>query len=220
MQMSENKSKEITTKLRRFIDKKKIDIYGFTNKIPEGLIFTKKGIRGNSVIILGIHMVDEFLDLWIETDAYSRCFSDEILRAYCYEISLFLERHGYTSEPLPYNGAYLKDLGELAGLGKIGKNNLLITPEFGPNIRLRAIITEAKLENNPELDFNPCADCDMPCIKNCPADAFNKNEQITKRPNDYVMQKCLSYQKKHLKYISDVSKLWCQICIENCKFYR
>jgi epoxyqueuosine reductase len=38
--------------------------------------------------------------------------------------------------PLPYKveegGMFLKDAATLAGLGIIGKNNLLITPEFEP----------------------------------------------------------------------------------------
>ncbi|MCD6584167.1 MAG: hypothetical protein J7K96_00220, partial [Desulfobacteraceae bacterium] len=40
------------------------------------------------------------------------------------------------------------------GMGEIGKNNLLLTPEFGPHQRLCAIVTEAKLEPDDRREFN------------------------------------------------------------------
>lgn len=43
--------------------------------------------------------------------------------------------------PLPYQieygGAFLRDSAVLAGLGVIGKHNLLVTPEFVTRVRLR-----------------------------------------------------------------------------------
>jgi len=49
---------------------------------------------------------------------------------------------------LPYHvekgGIFLKDAAVLAGLGTIGMNNLLITPEFGPRVRLRALLLDVK----------------------------------------------------------------------------
>jgi epoxyqueuosine reductase len=50
---------------------------------------------------------------------------------------------------IPYaieqGGLYLKDAAVLAGLGVIGKNNLLITPQFGPRVRLRAMALPVNL---------------------------------------------------------------------------
>jgi epoxyqueuosine reductase len=40
-------------------------------------------------------------------------------------------------------GVFFKDAAVLAGLGCIGRNNLLITPSNGPRIRLRALFLEA-----------------------------------------------------------------------------
>ncbi len=51
------------------------------------------------------------------------------------------EELGIKALSLPYQiefgGAFLKDSAHLAGLGVIGKNNLLVTPEFGTRVRLR-----------------------------------------------------------------------------------
>jgi len=73
---------------------------------------------------------------------------------------------------IEYGGAFLKDSAALAGLGVFGKNNLLITPEFGPRVRLRGIFMETELEPTGPIDFDPCNGCDMPCHRSCPRGAF------------------------------------------------
>ena len=73
---------------------------------------------------------------------------------------------------IEYGGALLKDSAALAGLGVIGKHNLLITPEFGTRVRLRGIFMEAELEPTGPIDFDPCNGCDMPCHRACPRGAF------------------------------------------------
>jgi epoxyqueuosine reductase len=82
------------------------------------------------------------------------------------------------THPLPYHiergGIFLKDAAVLAGLGCIGKNNLLLTPEFGPRVRLRAMLLDAELEPDGLMDFNPCEGCDAPCMENCPPKAFSR----------------------------------------------
>jgi len=77
---------------------------------------------------------------------------------------------------LPYHvekgGIFLKDAAVLAGLGTIGMNNLLITPEFGPRVRLRALLLDVDLAPAGPIDFAPCAGCAMPCRSACPQEAF------------------------------------------------
>lgn len=89
---------------------------------------------------------------------------------------LFKEEFGIEAVPLPYHvekgGIYLKDAAVMAGLGVIGKNNLLVTPRFGPAIRLRAVSLDIKVINKGQLDFNPCQDCQRFCWQACPEKAF------------------------------------------------
>ena len=77
---------------------------------------------------------------------------------------------------LPYHvekgGIFLKDAAVLAGLGTIGMNNLLITPELGPRVRLRPLLLDVELAPTGPIDFAPCAGCDMPCRSACPQEAF------------------------------------------------
>lgn len=101
------------------------------------------------------------------------------------------EKFGIKALSLPYQieygGAFLKDSAHLAGLGVIGRNNLLVTPEFGTRIRLRGIFMEAELDPTGPLDFDPCNSCDMPCHKACPRGAFRSGsfERVfCKKEND------------------------------------
>jgi epoxyqueuosine reductase len=73
---------------------------------------------------------------------------------------------------IEYGGAFLKDSAALAGLGKIGRHNLLVTPKLGTRVRLRGMFIEAELEPTGPSDFDPCRDCEMPCRRACPRDAF------------------------------------------------
>ena len=73
---------------------------------------------------------------------------------------------------IEYGGAFLKDSAVLAGLGVIGRNNLLVTPQFGSAVRLRGIFMEAELEPTGPIDFDPCTGCDRPCHAACPRKAF------------------------------------------------
>ncbi|NNK14448.1 MAG: hypothetical protein HKP52_09435 [Desulfofustis sp.] len=84
---------------------------------------------------------------------------------------------GIKAQTLPYQvekgGVYLKDAACLAGLGVIGKNNLLIHPAWGPNVRLRSVLIQDHLSPSTPLEnFNPCYLCTMPCRKACPENAL------------------------------------------------
>lgn len=69
-------------------------------------------------------------------------------------------------------GVYLKDAAVLAGLGVMGANNLLITPQYGPRIRLRGLLLEAEIPTTEALPFSPCESCDRRCWRACPQKAF------------------------------------------------
>jgi epoxyqueuosine reductase len=85
---------------------------------------------------------------------------------------------GIRSQQIAYHieqgGIFMKDAAVLAGLGCIGKNNMLVTREFGPRVRLRAVFIEEVLPPTGPVDFDPCADCALPCRKACPRRAFEK----------------------------------------------
>ncbi len=102
---------------------------------------------------------------------------NRIMRLQSKKLKIWLgEELGIKAFSLPYQiefgGAFLKDSAHLAGLGVIGKNNLLVTPEYGTRVRLRGIFMEAELAPTGPLDFDPCQGCDKPCHRVCPRNAF------------------------------------------------
>lgn len=67
----------------------------------------------------------------------------------------------------------LKHSAELAGLGRIGKNTLLINDRYGNMIWLGAVLTTAKLDADSLADYEACIeDCTM-CIDSCPIQALD-----------------------------------------------
>lgn len=66
---------------------------------------------------------------------------------------------------------------QAAGLGIIGWHSLLITPEYGPRVRLACILTDAPFASSAHLNIeSPCFKCGGACIKICPAKAITRPE--------------------------------------------
>lgn len=75
-------------------------------------------------------------------------------------------------------GIFLKDAAVLAGLGCIGKNNMLVTPDYGPRVRLRGLLLNAELDSTGPTDFDPCADCKVYCRNVCPENALGRKASV------------------------------------------
>jgi epoxyqueuosine reductase QueG len=75
-------------------------------------------------------------------------------------------------------------LGALAGLGEVGRQGLLITPEYGPNLRLFTIITDYPFILDRPLVFGVADYCEtcQRCINECPARAIGEGRR---RPGLY-----------------------------------
>ncbi|MFX1496945.1 MAG: hypothetical protein ACFFBH_05440 [Promethearchaeota archaeon] len=214
------RDQKLTDHLIRFAHKIGIDLIGFAH--PKGYERFKKENRPetflenvNTVIVIGIHVYDIILDAWSQDQATGKSFHylDSILESRAYRIKDFLFQKTYNSIILPYSpGLFLKDSAALAGLGPIGKSNLFISKNFGSQVRLRAIVTEAPLKTgNPTIGNECCKGCEL-CIVNCPAKALTSD--------GYNKQACLSYNIANLRMLSDYTSIWCNICIEICPYSK
>ena len=101
-----------------------------------------------------------------------------------YKLVKHLHQSGYRGLSIPYGGPYdprfltgvfsYKHAAQTAGLGNLGWNAQLLTPEFGPRVRLTCVLTDAELHlNRPELPELPCIKCQGACVKICPSKAIS-----------------------------------------------
>ncbi len=67
-----------------------------------------------------------------------------------------------------------KTVAARAGLGWIGRNCLLVTPEFGGAVRLCSIVTDAPLPLDEPIMESRCGGCHR-CVDKCPAHAIQGN---------------------------------------------
>ncbi|MBP2628422.1 MAG: hypothetical protein H6Q68_3133 [Firmicutes bacterium] len=58
-----------------------------------------------------------------------------------------------------------------AGMGTIGRHNLVIHPRFGTRIGLTALITDLEIEPDAKIEQDLCTHCDL-CVNNCPGGAL------------------------------------------------
>lgn len=67
----------------------------------------------------------------------------------------------------------LKHAAELAGLGKIGKNTLLINAQYGNMIWLSAVLVSVQLEPDPIAHYEGCTPTCTICLESCPIQALD-----------------------------------------------
>jgi epoxyqueuosine reductase len=79
-----------------------------------------------------------------------------------------------------------KDFAVQAGLGWIGRNSLLITPQYGSYCLLGCVFLDLELPSDSPLEGDVCNDCEI-CIQACPTQCIYPNRTIN-------AEKCISYQ--------------------------
>lgn len=148
-----------------------------TTGLPHGSVYWEEDAR--SVIVYAVaHPADQpQMDWWCgEIDPPGNKKLLSISREFKKWLAVaFPDIHVYPKRyHVERGGVYLKEAALQAGLGCIGRNNLLITPEYGPRVRLRAMTISVELEPTGPIDFDPCEGCDAPCLKHCPQQAFSE----------------------------------------------
>jgi epoxyqueuosine reductase len=117
--------------------------------------------NAGSAIVVGVEHPEDKPELdWWHYGLRGGTPGNQILMDINAKLSEWLEKKkGYKTRKLPYyienGGIFLKDAATLAGLGCIGKNNLFVNPDYGPRIRLRAIILDAKLFSTGAYELPP-----------------------------------------------------------------
>jgi ferredoxin len=208
---------ETLAELHAFARSVGADEIGFAS-IPQEWVFIDTAIGFNQAIVLVMEMDKDRLETAPSKDTAVMVHETyNQLGQISNKIAGWLRERGFAAHAgHPLGGmALYPPMAQAAGLGWRGVNGLLITPRFGPRVRLAAVFTEIENflvyegdEHAWVLDF--CASCRR-CVRDCPPDAFyqepiqHENGLVTVLDNG----KCFPY---FIKYHG------CSICIKVCPF--
>jgi epoxyqueuosine reductase len=210
---------DLLIKLESFARSLGISDIGYT-AVKESHMFKESIILFKNAIVFTMEMKKNEIQL-----APSKRTNKEVFRTY-YElgravnlISDFLRSKGFNAQPIPAigNNLNLSVMARDAGLGGFGKNGILITKEFGPSVRLAAVLTDIEnLPLNEELNHewiqNFCNSCNA-CVRKCPANAIYEKSRIF----DDGSEQHIDYKKCAVPFTKQHG---CTVCIKECTFFK
>jgi epoxyqueuosine reductase QueG len=211
--------------LKRFCQDLGVDLFGVADidKIKKGFLLSQNLLgRFDKAISLGLRLSGSILEE-IE-DAPTRLYFHHyrtvnfFLDQAALKLCNYIQKKGFLAIPIPASQiidwqeqkAHLshKEIGYLAGLGWIGRNNLLVNKNLGCQFRLVSILTNMPLKTDKPIRKD-CGDCRL-CVKICPSEAIKEN------PREFDHMKCFEklkeFQKQRL-----VDQHICGICVKVCK---
>ncbi|MHA1721446.1 MAG: epoxyqueuosine reductase [Candidatus Baldrarchaeia archaeon] len=161
-----------------------------------------------------------------ELYAHAYRTANMLLDQITFRLAQKITEYGYNAQPVPASMTIdeksamghvsHKAFARAAGLGWIGKNILLITPEYGPRVRLATVLTDMPLIPGKPLE-NRCGNCTK-CIDACPVGALkpsNFKDYPVNRDEVFDVEKCYSRLKKISK-LPNIGEQICGMCIKVC----
>ncbi|MFP4176402.1 MAG: hypothetical protein ACOC2T_02465 [Planctomycetota bacterium] len=173
-------------------------------------------------ISVGYHLSDSVLEDVQERPTHLYYFHyrrvNLLLDDLTLKLTAAIQKDGYEALPVPASQvidwenqlAHIshKHVASQAGLGWIGRNNLLVTPEYGARVRLGTVLTDMPLSVDQPLKQG-CGDC-RACLEVCPAGA------IAESPDDFDHRGCYEKIREMIKEVN-IGQNVCGICVRACR---
>ncbi|HUV36297.1 MAG TPA: reductive dehalogenase domain-containing protein [Patescibacteria group bacterium] len=129
-------------------------------------------------------------------------------------------RNGYRAFPVPASQildwnrlrGHLshRAMGEMAGLGWRGRNNLLVNPRFGSMVRYVTVLTDMPLPHRGAgEDVTGCDSC-RACIAVCPAGAIHDDAAA------FELDRCAA-QLRRFAHEEKLNTMICGLCVRVCR---
>lgn len=217
----------LTAKLKGFIFDQGADLVGIAPvdrfaQAPEGHRPEDYLPGARSVVVIAIRLLDSIIDALPESrPRYTEHFfaTNTELNISANRTARFLVKQGFSSAPIYYSGGEVRipypapffdemsfrHAAVEAGLGRIGQNQLFITPQFGPRVRLIIVLTQAELCPDEKIKEELCQleKCGYRCLINCFPGALKRDGTIDKPA-------CAKYMFETLNYLR------CGMCVASC----
>ena len=137
----------------------------------------------------------------------------------------FLRYLGYRALPMGNDSALSIPLAIDAGLGEMGRNGLLLTPQYGACVRLCKVLTDMPLASDWPISFGVqemCVSCRR-CAKQCPMGAISgagepSYEVVCPSNNPGVRRWAVNADKCYAFWVENGAS--CSTCISACPFTR
>jgi epoxyqueuosine reductase len=196
-----------------------IDDIGYA-RLSEELVFQRKAVLHEHAIMLTMEMNRDRIDTSPSEQSFVEVHGTyHHLGRAANQIASWLRKVGYSAHAgHPLMGlALYPPLAQQAGLGWRGLHGLLITPRFGPRVRLAAVFTSIEnlplgRENDLQWIEEYCNLCKL-CVTECPPQAIL--DQPLARANGLVT---CAVTEKCFPYFAD--NYGCSICIRVCPFQK
>lgn len=148
-------------------------------------------------------------------------------------LAKFIGMLGYKAIACGNDSALSIPLAVDAGLGQLGRMGVLITPEFGPRVRLCKVLTDMPLVPTKPIDFGVtefCEACEK-CAEYCPGQAIlygkrtHKARTVSNNPGLLKWplngERCLQFWYKNgAKTAKGMYHVDCYQCINVCPFNK
>ena len=189
--------------------------------------------RAISVGIVLLHTIVDQLpnsaDRAVAVNYRHHCYEviNQRLDLFVSRVSSLLQREGYQAIPIPASKRVddericavfsHKIAAHLAGIGWIGINCLLVTPEEGPRVRWATVLTDAPLPVTGKPMEERCGSCNQ-CVEICPVHAFTGEAFLASDPREkrFDAGKCDRYFAGMKK--KDAELAVCGLCLYVCPY--
>jgi len=202
-----------------------IDLFGVADieKLShEFLISPKVSAKMTRAVCLGLRISQAVLDDIESVPTKLYFYHYRMLNMFLDQTALraanYIQAKGYYSLAIPSSQiidweklhAHVshRKLGVLAGLGWIGRNNLLVNKKLGSQFRLVTILTNMPLKPDKPVKED-CGSCHL-CVKICPAQAIADDAADFKHAQCFEKLKGFQLQRQVDQYV-------CGVCVNVCK---
>lgn len=185
-------------------------------------------------VSMAVHLADGIMDPITDgpTPLYSSHYQrvNALLDDIAIRATGLLQSHGAKALPIPasqilceeryYSYISHKAVAIAAGLGWQGKSLLLVTPQYGPRVRLVTVLTDMALPAD-EPSKNRCGTCTF-CADACPSGAIknvNTDLHYATRSEAIDLDACVK-QLKRFGELEHINPYLCGVCVAACPWGR